>query len=701
MTVTVPSTIRDTEGLDGVSITQTGDDYATTITGALNTSTDLAQAGAVFNDAVRLSEGGLWTGSTSLEMASADNQQPYEPMYVQDINAVQADVNAMLANPTAITVGGQAISDPALVSELQTMQGQLATLLHEAPLSVGTSADAATAQGTIALTQQQILSEVNGDPTLASALNAAAYQSGTGFTNVGFQALPTGSDSATALAAAEGSSAAPPTLAQIGAVFNAANDLSAGGLNANNLTEFNSDMQAVATGLTNLINNPTALAAIEANEQAGVSDQGQPLTVQQEQALTTLHLDTVLDQVEMQINKFDPMYATNPNDAARSTNDNMLDIVDIVNNDPALAAAAGDVSTANNGAQPNQTFTATGTGGFGEFPSYLNGVGGVNDHGGTILQYQDNQAQTNFWSQFVAEANQLNNTLNGIASGAVQPTSSEIQSLITQVNNYSAFGASFDGAQGGVFGDRFDNELLSGTLKADTANAVAGLQSIEANGLNATNAAQIVAAGVGFVADANDVSGNNLPTGGGSYVGNATTVAGATTTGAATPGTTVPAGAVDGNDNPTTNPVDANTNNGFGVSNPDPNGGTTTTTTASGTDTGTGSGTDTGSGTSGTTTGGSSTTLSANVANDLAHLIQALQGGNQGAINTALASLESDVNGNSGSGSTAGNGSGNGSNGGHSGGNTAGSTGNSGGHGEGPGAGDFGHHHFEMIWHHA
>ena len=90
----------------------------------------------------------------------------------------------------------------------------------------------------------------------------------------------------------------------------------------------------------------------------------------------------MLAQTELQLNKFDGMYATNPNDVARSTNDNMLDIVDIVNNDPALAAAAGDVSVANNGAQPNQTFAAS-TGGFGEFAGYLNGVGGVNDHGGT------------------------------------------------------------------------------------------------------------------------------------------------------------------------------------------------------------------------------------------------------------------------------------------------------------------------------
>jgi hypothetical protein len=571
----VPSTIRDTEGLDDISITQPGNTYATTIESALNASTDLAQAGAVFNDAVRLSEGGLWTGSTALEAASADNQQPYEPMYVQDINAVQADVNAMLANPNTITVGGQTISDPALAGELSEIQGQLATLAHEAPLSVGNSAAAATAQGIIALNQQAILGEVNGDAALGTALNAAAYQSATGFTNIAFQQLPTGSDTPAALGAAEGTSVAPPTLAEVGAVFNAANDLSAGGLNTTNLTEFNADMQAVVTSLTNIVNNPTALAAIEANEQAGTSPQGQALTAQQEQALTTVHIETLLNQAELQIDKFDGMYATNPNDAARSTNDNILDMVDIVNNDAALAAAAGGVSVANNGAQPNQTFGAS-TGGFGEFPAYLNGVGGVNDHGGTILQYQDNQAQTNFWSQFVAEANQLNNTLDGVANGTVNPTNSEIQSLISQISSYNEFGLSFTGSQGGVFGDRFDNELIAGTLKTDTANAVAGLQSVEANGLGASNAAQLVAAGVGFVADANDVSGNNLPTGGGSFVGSSTTVPGATTTAAATVGTTVPvSGAVDGNDNPTNTPVNALTNDGFGSSNPNPNGNNT------------------------------------------------------------------------------------------------------------------------------
>ena len=104
--------------------------------------------------------------------------------------------------------------------------------------------------------------------------------------------------------------------------------------------------------------------------------------------------------------------------------------------------------------------------------------------------------------------------------------------MISQIDAYQKFGANFDQAQGGVFGARFDNELLGGTLLADTQAAVHGLTGI-ANGDTgaalAADQAQILAAGTGFTADANDVSGNNIPVGGGSYVGTATTVATATT----------------------------------------------------------------------------------------------------------------------------------------------------------------------------
>jgi len=78
-----------------------------------------------------------------------------------------------------------------------------------------------------------------------------------------------------------------------------------------------------------------------------------------------------------------------------------------------------------------------------------------------------------------------------------------------------------------------------------------------ANGgtVSAADAAKLVAAGVGYVADATDVSGNNTPFGGGTYVGTSTTVAGTTTTHIAD---------VDGNEHPTANPASPN-NNGFGV----------------------------------------------------------------------------------------------------------------------------------------
>ena len=57
-------------------------------------------------------------------------------------------------------------------------------------------------------------------------------------------------------------------------------DLAVGGLNHSNLPQFDADMKAIAAGLTNLINNPTALAGIE----NGLAPA--------DAALTTIHLDT-------------------------------------------------------------------------------------------------------------------------------------------------------------------------------------------------------------------------------------------------------------------------------------------------------------------------------------------------------------------------------------------------------------------------
>ena len=89
----------------------------------------------------------------------------------------------------------------------------------------------------------------------------------------------------------------------------------------------------------------------------------------------------------------------------------------------------------------------------------------------------------------------------------------------------------FDAAQGQIFQARFDNELLSGTLEADSTNAVNGLTGIlnhDTGAALAKDMAMLNAAGAGFVADARDVSGNNMAIGGATYVGTAKTVSTAT-----------------------------------------------------------------------------------------------------------------------------------------------------------------------------
>jgi hypothetical protein len=456
---------------------------------ALASSTDLAQAGAVFNDATRLLDGGLWSTP-----ADTSNQPAYLGMYTTDLHAVSSDIAAMLADPAAMTIGGVAYApsttDTATLAEIE---GQLQTLLAAAPQAVGNSHAEVQAQQSVHALQTEILSEVAGDPALAAALNNVQYAAGTGADNVGFEALPAGADDPATRAAAKAPDA---TLATIGQVFNAANDLAVGGLNHTNLAEFNHDMAAISQGLTNVLNNPTELAQIETGEQGA------------DAALTTLHLQTVLDQINLQINKFDGLYATDPNVAARSTNDNLLDIIDIVQGDANLNTAAGGNGNAGT------------VGGFSEMPSYLDG---------TITHFQDNQPQTNFWAAFLSEANVINTQLQSVAAGQETPT--EVQQLISQVEAYQKFGANFDQAQGGIFGARFDNELLGGTLVADTQAAVHGLTGIakgDTGAALAADQAEIVAAGTGFVADANDVSGNNIPLGGGTYVGTATTVATAT-----------------------------------------------------------------------------------------------------------------------------------------------------------------------------
>ena len=476
---------------------------------ALATTTNLQTTGAVFNDAQRLLEGGLWT--TPNDVA---NQQAYLGQFTADVHAVLNDVTAEVALGAGgqIAVGNSTYTLTAAdITALQNVETQLNTMLTNAPTAAGFGAGAAAAQAAEHTADLAVLAEINGDTGLNTVLANNSFAATTGSVDVGFQNLPTGSDSAAALSAA---TAAGTTLAQVGSVFNAAVDVAIGGLNANNgtLTEFNNDMKAVATGVQNILNNPTYLATIESGETANAA------------ALTTLQLERIENQTQLVVNTVDPLYESNPNQATREINDITLDIIDIVNGDANLSKAAGG------------TGVASATGGFAEVAGFLTG---------TTVPYQDNQAQTNAVAQFIAGANTTQNELNAVANGT---STQSIASLITQIEHLNGFIASFDGQQTKVTGDgdfqaRFDNELLHGNILAATNSAVQALTAIE-NGATgaalAADKAQLVAAGDLFHGTATDVGGNNMAVGGVTYNGSSTTVAGATVVAGLAQGTNTP-----------------------------------------------------------------------------------------------------------------------------------------------------------------
>ena len=465
---------------------------------ALNLSTDLVQAGVVFNDAVRISTGRFSTPQNS------GNSNPFLTSYTTDLHVVQNDIAAILAAPGNVTLGGQAFTltttDTAV---LTNVQNQITTLLTAAPQTTN-AATLTAADQTLHSVQAQILQEINNDPHLANALGQVTFMAATGATDVAFQSTPVGSDNAATLAAATGGD-----FAAIGQVFNVASSLSLGGISQANLGQITADFTAISNGLTALLNNQTALAKIEAGETAVAA------------ATTTLHLQTVLGQISLQLNKYDAAEANGNATALRGTADNVLDIIDVVQGDTALVLAGGG-----NG-NPGHI------GGFSEMPGGLIG---------TVTKFQDNQVQTNFWASFLAEANTMSAKLLAVANG----TQAATQDLITQIVNYQNFGSQFDLAQGAVFQGRFDNELVAGALQSDSAMAIKALTGIlngDTGAALANDNVMLQASAANFIGNAGDIGGNNVGLGGVTYVGSGTTFQTTTSVNGVAMGTGAPAGA--------------------------------------------------------------------------------------------------------------------------------------------------------------
>ena len=215
------------------------------------------QAGVVFNDAVRASTG-------LFNLSGSGNQNPFLGIYTTDIHAVQNDIAAMLATPGAVTLGGKAFTlNTTDTAVLTSVQAQLGTLLTAAAQTTNATTMVAADQ-TLHAVQNEILQEINNDPHIAAALNQVTFMANTGANDVGFQNTPAGADDPAALAAAT----AGNSLKAVGEVYNAAADAALGGINAANIGEITTDLTAVQTGLTNILNNHTMLAQIEAGETA-------------------------------------------------------------------------------------------------------------------------------------------------------------------------------------------------------------------------------------------------------------------------------------------------------------------------------------------------------------------------------------------------------------------------------------------------
>jgi hypothetical protein len=417
------------------------------------TTPAFSDLGATFNDATRALEGGLWQN-----VVEEGGQGLGSVLrYTSDLTAVQTGLTAEVA-------AGQFTGDQ--LAHVQTILGDITTALSAATASVdggGTFGSTAAAETALRTAHLDILNVVNNDATLA---NLAAANGGTGFLAAP-STLPDG----------VAPDAAPhANLAEIGAIFNDMTNRILGGVNADNKDAITADVNAVITDMQALINaNP--------HEFGG---------------LTGVHADTVIRQLELEKTYINEA-GTNP-DAGRASNDNLLDIIDIVQGDTNLANMAhqGGIS------------------GFAPF----------GDATAPTPAYQDNAAQTTFWANFIAQSNSLGQQAMNLVGGTDQGA---INTLIGDLQAFQKYVTDFDSAQGGIFQARFDNELLgdTSTVGAEVASMIKGLQT--------GNMALVAAAADEMHANAGDVGGNNVPVTGGAYNADGLTAADVLSTATTTP----------------------------------------------------------------------------------------------------------------------------------------------------------------------
>ncbi len=377
----------------------------------------------MFNDATRILEGGLWHN----EVAVGNQGNGTDLRYVKDMTAVENGLNGLGTLATA-----QAKEVAKILADITTALNAVQGALANDP----------TAEKALRAAQLDIIGTIGSDPALAALTNSTDSSGQT----VTISAAPQ------ELAMPVSASTPHRTFAELGAIFDDAQSKSLGGINADNLPAIQADLTMVRDGLKTLMTEHPQLFG----------------------GATGIHAATIVDQLNLQITNFDHQYGVNP-DAAKATNDNFLDITDIVEGDDNLKNMA--------------------TSGWTPAPAAAK----------PPVQFADNADQTTFWAEFIASSN----TLGAKAEQLVATGSSnQIKAFEATLKGWEQNVANFDGAQGGIFEARFDNELLgqNSTIGADVAAMIQGLET--------HNATLVKLAADGFHANAADVGGNNVPIGG-------------------------------------------------------------------------------------------------------------------------------------------------------------------------------------------
>jgi hypothetical protein len=399
--------------------------------------------GLTFNDAGRALEGGLW--QNVVEEGGQGHGSVIR--YTNDLTNVQTGLQAEVA-------AGQFTGDT--LTHVNTILADITTALSAATASVnggGAFGSVAAAESALRTSHLDILDIVHNDANLA----ALATQNGAS----GFLAAPVGlADGVTAATAPHAN------LAEIGVIFNDVASQMLGGVNADNAARISSDVNTMITDMQALMTaNPLLFGG-----------------------LTGVHAEAIVRQLELE-NTYIAQAGISP-DAGRGSNDNLLDIIDIVQGDTNLAnmASQGGVS------------------GFTPFGDALN----------PTPKYLDNDAQTNFWANFIAQSNSLGK--QAIAAVTAHDAAATA-AVIADLHTFQTDVTNFDAAQGGIFEARFDNELLgdTSTLGAEVSKMIEGLQT--------GNAALVSAAADQMHANSADVGGNNIPVNGGTYNADGVTVA--------------------------------------------------------------------------------------------------------------------------------------------------------------------------------